>query len=133
MCVWGLLALTSLPATAQISCGKTRFFYIHNREKIFKIEDYCLDKKSGALYNDACKDKSCLKNFTQSYEELLAGKKPGFGTTGFWVCHNLGGSPQIIKILGEGDALTTMDRCMLKNGGVIDTGSLEMYFKNRSN
>jgi hypothetical protein len=132
LCGWGLLALTSFAAEAQISCGKTRFYYIHNRAKVFETQDYCVDKKSGALFNDVCKDRACLAQFKETYDELLEGKKPGFGTSGFWVCHNLGGSPQIIKVLGDGSALTTMDRCMLKNGGVIDTVSLELYFKNKT-
>lgn len=132
LCVWGLLALTSFPAKAQISCGKTRFYYLHNREKIFETQDYCIDKKTSVLFNDACKEKACLKPFKKSYEEILEGKRSGFGTTGFWVCHNLGGSPQIIKVIGQGNELTTMDRCMLKNGGVIDSVSLELYFQNKT-
>ena len=125
--VWVLLLLNTSKVQAEIKCQDYKFYYTLYAKKIFETEYLCLDWKSGHLTNKKCKDKKCLNDLNVS-KDLLRGKKQTIGTRGFYVCHNLGGSPQILKIEKPNKKYQTFDRCILPSGAQIDTGTLLKYY-----
>ncbi|MBT3983317.1 MAG: hypothetical protein HOE90_18330 [Bacteriovoracaceae bacterium] len=113
-------------------CKKFQITHTYMAKKKNENSEYCINFKKNILFNKKCRNQLCLESMEYDKKSLKEGYMPNFGTLGFHYCQKLFGTAQVIKVKMSKGKWRTFDRCILKNGGVIDTVSLLTWIERKN-
>lgn len=88
-------------------------------------ENYCYDQELVNFVSESCRHRKC-EAFRGAYRYYAQDFLGPFGTPGFKLCRELGGSPEIVDFFAKG-AFQRSDRCVFKDG-FVDTDTLFDFY-----